>query len=384
MNTIQTTPTQDLETKQALSAQSMHEPVFLGSRRVHVVGSMCEIAGLWPLLSTYPDPKGRYIYDPTEKYLVGWDTVQRVLADTRVFQFDQVEKEVRHSSWCPTELHVIGIRTKERGTLRFAQLLDDATFVRLTRWNGLPEHWFAWHQHTTYGWPDSLDAYPVITQGMWQRLLTGEEPEGDASFLIQQDPIPLLEAFVEWHQVTKTLRVIPATITDANAYVKLYHRHCEPVTGAQYALAVADASGTIRGVAILGRPIARSLDVGRDGELKRRIIEVRRVATDGTRNANSMLYAAAARLAKEAGYEKIITYTLVEEESGASLKAAGWVCIATTEPHQWHNHSRSRKYNPLYNLRKYRWECALNNTFPFEQIVFPAERTWQGLIAQTL
>ena len=103
-----------------------------------------------------------------------------------------------------------------------------------------------------------------------------------------------------------------------------------------------------------------------------------RVATDGTRNANSMLYAAAARLAKEAGYEKIITYTLVEEESGASLKAAGWVCIATTEPHQWHNHSRSRKYNPLYDLRKYRWECALNNTFPFERIAFPAERTWQG------
>src|SRR5947209_6232038 len=104
MNTPHTTLVLDLETKRALSAQSMHEPVFLGSRRVHVVGSMCEIAGLWPLLSTYPDPKGRYIYDLTERYLVGWDTVQRVLVGTRVFQFDQVEKEVRHSSWCPTEL----------------------------------------------------------------------------------------------------------------------------------------------------------------------------------------------------------------------------------------------------------------------------------------
>jgi hypothetical protein len=382
MNTLHIPPELALDTKQALSAQSMQEPVFLDNRRVHVVGSMCAVAGLRILLSVYPDPKGRYIYDPTESYLVGWETVQTVLTSTRTFQPDQVEKEVRHRSWCPTELHALGIRTKEHGILRFAPFLDHAPFVRLTRWNGLPEHWCAWHQHTTYGWPDSLQMYPVITQGMWQRLLTGAEPEWDSSFLLQQDPVPLLEAFVELHQVTKTLRIIPATITDANAYVKLYHRHCEPVMGAQYALAVADASGVIRGVAILGRPIARALDVGRDGEMKRRVLEVRRVATDGTRNVNSMLYAASARLAREAGYEKIITYTLAEEESGASLRAAGWVCVATTEPHQWDNRSRSRKHSPLYDLPKYRWECALNGSFPFERILFPTDRTWQGMISR--
>jgi hypothetical protein len=346
MHTIVPLPMPDLATKRALSAQSMREPVYLGNQRVHVVGALCDVAGLRILLSTYSDPRGRYIYDPTVSYQVEWEMVQMVLASTRVFQPEQVMPEVHTYSWCPTELHVLGVRTKRHGILRFARMLEDAEFVRLTRWNGLPEGWCAWHQHTTFGWPDSLQWYPVITKGMWQRLAMGEEPEWDASFLCEQDPVPLLEAFVEQHQVTKTLRVIPATITDANQFVKLYHRHCEPVVGAQYALAVADASGTIRGVAILGRPIARMLDVGKDGEMKRRILEVRRIATDGTRNVNSMLYGASARLAKEAGFERIITYTLAEEESGASLRAAGWTCVGRTEPHQWHNQGRQRKRSP--------------------------------------
>lgn len=52
-------------------------------------------------------------------------------------------------------------------------------------------------------------------------------------------------------------------------------------------------------------------------------LEVTRVCTDGTRNANSILYGACARTAKGMGYNRIITYTL-QSESGASLRAAGW------------------------------------------------------------
>ena len=54
-------------------------------------------------------------------------------------------------------------------------------------------------------------------------------------------------------------------------------------------------------------------------------LEVTRLCTDGTRNACSFLYSRAARIAKEMGYKKIITYIL-ETENGSSLKASGWTC----------------------------------------------------------
>ena len=54
-------------------------------------------------------------------------------------------------------------------------------------------------------------------------------------------------------------------------------------------------------------------------------LEVTRVCVlEGNRNANSMLYGACARAAKGLGFERLITYTL-ENESGSSLRAAGWL-----------------------------------------------------------
>jgi len=52
-------------------------------------------------------------------------------------------------------------------------------------------------------------------------------------------------------------------------------------------------------------------------------LEVARLVTDGTPNACSALYQAAARIATEMGYAKIQTYIL-EKETGLSLEAAGW------------------------------------------------------------
>lgn len=66
-----------------------------------------------------------------------------------------------------------------------------------------------------------------------------------------------------------------------------------------------------------GRPIARALDDGLT-------LEVNRTCTDGTKNANSMLYGAIWRAAKAMGYRKCVTYTQ-HDESGASLRAVGWV-----------------------------------------------------------
>lgn len=52
-------------------------------------------------------------------------------------------------------------------------------------------------------------------------------------------------------------------------------------------------------------------------------LEVNRTCTDGTKNANSMLYGACRRATFALGYRKLITYTL-PEEGGTSLRAAGW------------------------------------------------------------
>jgi hypothetical protein len=75
----------------------------------------------------------------------------------------------------------------------------------------------------------------------------------------------------------------------------------------------------LRGVAVVGRPIARALDDGYTAE-------VRRCCTDGAPNACSMLYRAAWRSAKALGYRRIITYTL-PEEGGASLRASGFTLV---------------------------------------------------------
>ena len=63
-------------------------------------------------------------------------------------------------------------------------------------------------------------------------------------------------------------------------------------------------------------------------------LEVNRLCTDGTRNACSMLYAAAWRAARAMGYKRIVTYIL-ESENGASLRASGWKCVGQAGGLRW-------------------------------------------------
>ena len=79
--------------------------------------------------------------------------------------------------------------------------------------------------------------------------------------------------------VRPRLTIAPYTLRDANAYVQKWHRHHGRVAGAKFSLAVRDTD-QIRGVAIVGRPVARHLD---DGHM----LEVTRVATDGVPNGCS-------------------------------------------------------------------------------------------------
>lgn len=107
----------------------------------------------------------------------------------------------------------------------------------------------------------------------------------------------------------------PITLKEANRIVARWHRHNRPTQGGLFAVGC-ERRGELVGVAIVGRPIARKLQDGLTAEITR-------ACTDGTPNANSLLYGACCRAAKALGYRKIITYTLAEE-SGVSLRAAGF------------------------------------------------------------
>ena len=137
------------------------------------------------------------------------------------------------------------------------------------------------------------------------------------------------------------LTLTPVSLAEANAFVAQHHRHHKPVTGHKFSIGCT-VEGRLAGVAIVGRPVSRYLDNGLT-------LEVNRLCTDGTKNACSMLYAAAWRAARAMGYQKIITYTL-DTENGASLRAAGWTCAGLAGGKRW---TGSRRPPPdLYPAQK--------------------------------
>lgn len=146
------------------------------------------------------------------------------------------------------------------------------------------------------------------------------------------------------------LRIVPVNLDVANDFVRRLHRHNKPVVGAKFCVGVRDDE--LRGVAIVGRPVAPALDDGFTAEITR-------VCTDGTRNAASMLYGACRRVARAMGYDRIFTYTL-PEEGGASLRAAGFKLDkddAGGSARMWHNRD-GRTVEPVGNDLiggKWRW-----------------------------
>lgn len=142
------------------------------------------------------------------------------------------------------------------------------------------------------------------------------------------------------------LRVKPITLKDANDFVKKYHRHHKPTVGHKFSISCVDDNNHLCGVAICGRPVSRYLDNGE-------ILEINRLCTDGTRNACSILYGACARIAKNMGYKKIITYIL-KSENGASLKASNFICEGEAGGEIWTG-KRSGRDNGVPKEKKTRW-----------------------------
>ena len=147
---------------------------------------------------------------------------------------------------------------------------------------------------------------------------------------------------------------MPVTYETAAAFNRMWHRtHRRPPPGHKFSLGVASELDVLVGVAIVGRPVARQ---NQDGLT----LEVNRAATDGTRNANSMLYGAAARAARALGYRRVITYNQ-EGESGGSLRAAGYRPVAELDPRPgWDMPGRHRARHGSDDVRRILWERTCN------------------------
>ena len=146
------------------------------------------------------------------------------------------------------------------------------------------------------------------------------------------------------------LSIVPVTFAEANAFVAKHHRHHKQMPGCKFVIACADGE-RVCGVAMVGRPVARMLDDGWT-------LEVNRLATDGTKNACSILYAAAWRTARAMGYRKLVTYILASEP-------AGWKSVGEVNGRSWDCASRPRvDKHPTQD--KIRWEAAGEHAAPIQ------------------
>jgi len=127
------------------------------------------------------------------------------------------------------------------------------------------------------------------------------------------------------------VKLFHVELKEANKFVVEFHRHHKPAHGHRFSIGVKH-QGKLVGVAIIGRPVARAVD-------HKTVVEALRLCTDGTKNACSFLYGAAARAAKSLGYKKIQTYIL-EEERGTSLVASNYSFDGLTTGGSWNCPSR--------------------------------------------
>lgn len=157
-----------------------------------------------------------------------------------------------------------------------------------------------------------------------------------------------------------TVELRPVTQKDAFAFVKEHHRHHDVPVGSLWQHGTHDDHGSLCGVAVVGRPVARMLDDGLS-------CEVTRLCTIGESNTCSILYAAARRAALAKGYRRGITYILDSEYQltdsetgrrigGNSLVAAGWRYLGISAGGSWSRKIRKREDDhPTEPKHRYGW-----------------------------
>ena len=167
------------------------------------------------------------------------------------------------------------------------------------------------------------------------------------------------------------LRVVPCSLRKANDFVEVHHRHNLRTSrdGGKFAIAVADGSSVV-GVAIVGNPLSATLMDGFTAEVLRTC-----VLPDAPKNCNSLLYGACRRIWFEMGGRKILTYTLTEE-TGASIRGAGWTLAAEIKVHDTNTWGKSdhlkRREQAIFGQSKRRWE-AINHHATSDLVSWPSE-----------
>jgi hypothetical protein len=147
------------------------------------------------------------------------------------------------------------------------------------------------------------------------------------------------------------MTLCPITIRQAHAVVGMHHRHNAPTAGGRFALG-AKLDGKLVAVAIVGRTTARLLHDDLTAEISRLC-----ALPDAPPHACSFLYGACRRVWQAMGGRRIVTYTL-QSESGASLRAAGFVKAATFHGAQWGRAKRPRSEMAVCGQSKFRWEAV--------------------------
>lgn len=142
------------------------------------------------------------------------------------------------------------------------------------------------------------------------------------------------------------MQLIPFTLHKTNALISEWHRHHQPVRGCRFTLACLHEEQIV-GAVVVGRPVSREVD-------QDMVAEVTRLVTNGTENACSFLYGAAARVSKQMGFEYIQTYIL-DSELGTSLKASGWVFDGMTKGRDWNVLNRGGRRTDQPMVDKQRW-----------------------------
>lgn len=148
-----------------------------------------------------------------------------------------------------------------------------------------------------------------------------------------------------------SLSLCPLTYAEAVLFVDEHHRHRKAPPGHKFAVGVHNGSEVVAAM-LVGRPVARAEDDGRT-------LEINALASNGQRNACSMLLGAARRAAWALGYTRVVTMTL-RSESGASLRAAGYKLIGERADRNWNCPGRPRVERNTGP--KFKWECSTNRT----------------------
>lgn len=140
---------------------------------------------------------------------------------------------------------------------------------------------------------------------------------------------------------------------EADRFVAKHHRHHQPIHVAITQLGLWEGDELV-GVAVLGRPLARGFDQ------KGGIIEITRLCVvPEARHAASALLGRCRRVAQALGFERVLTYTGVDEP-GASLKAAGFQAdLELVGGRGWDMPGRRRNEPTAPVARRQRWWSGL-------------------------